>query len=208
MGKIKAIGFDYGGVIGSGQRSGKKFSVEVCELLGIDQEVYREAYFSMNSLINLGKIATWREFWQLFLEKLHLPAEQIEPLVKISDKFASTYTEMDGQVLNLIDRLRSLGYKVGLLSNATKENAKLLRKAGLDKHFDAFLISAEIGIQKPDVQAFALLAEKLGVQISELAFVDDAPTSLSTAESCGFTPVLFLSCPQLVSDLTALGVLD
>jgi putative hydrolase of the HAD superfamily len=111
------------------------------------------------------------------------------------------------QVLSLIDGLRKKGYKVGLLSNATGEVAARIKGLGVAAHFDVFLFSIEIGLQKPDLAAFKHLAKSLGAELSELVFVDDATVSLEIAEAGGFTPILFKSYDQLVTDLTALKVL-
>lgn len=207
MHNIEAVGFDYGGVIGGGRRVGNKFTSEMCQLLKIDEETYRKTYFSMNDLINTGKVDTWLEFWKLFLAKLHLPSERIEPVMKLSQKYAKVYIETDEKIIDLIDTLRVNGYKVGLLSNATKENAAQMRAIGLNKHFDAFLISSEIGIQKPDPKAFSKLLSGLDVQPSSMVFVDDSLTSLEAAKTCGFLPILYQSYSQLINALKSLKVL-
>ena len=60
--RYKALGFDYGGVIGGIGVFGNNFTDQVCEVLNISPENYRKVYFSHNRSINTGKITTWRDF--------------------------------------------------------------------------------------------------------------------------------------------------
>ena len=58
--------------------------------------------------------------------------------------------DLNQDVLDLVYKLRGNGYRVGLLSNNSHEKADEMRQSGLDKHFDAFDISAETGLVKPE----------------------------------------------------------
>ncbi|MBU0576483.1 HAD-IA family hydrolase [Patescibacteria group bacterium] len=198
--KTKAIGFDYGGVIGG---IGNNFTESICGVLNIPKEEYREIYFSHNYLINTGKVSTWKEFWPIVLDKLG-KRNKLDEVLKISNSVTYSYTDFDQLILSYISDLRSRGYKTGLLSNATKEVGRILRLEGLDKYFDSFFISAEIGLQKPDPQTFELLATSLEVSINNLIFIDDAEKSLSTADICGYTPVLFKSFEQMKEEVEKL----
>lgn len=199
--KYKAIGFDWGGVLNG--KPGKFFGQKVSELLGTTHKKYLEAYFHHNKKINRGQV-TWEELWSLVLTELGQP-DKVQEVMKISQEFNADSLNQD--VLNLVDKLRELGYKVGLLSNNTHEKAVMMREKKLDKHFDVFHISAETALVKPEPEAFRHLADKLGVATDELVFIDDSEKSLSTSKECGFTPILFESYTQLKNELAKLGVL-
>ncbi len=77
----------------------------------------------------------------------------------------------------------------------------------MDKHFDVFLVSAEIGYVKPSAEAFKMLAENLGIKLSELVFIDDTQNSLSLSGEIGFQPILFKNYDCLVNELILLGIL-
>lgn len=198
--QYKAIGFDWGGVLNG--KPGKFFGQKVSEYLGISHEAYLEAYFHHNKKINRGEV-TWEELWTLVLTELGQP-EKVAGVMSISQEFNAE--SLNQNVLDLVDRLRELGYKVGLLSNNTHEKAAVMRAKGLEKHFDVFHISAETSLVKPEPEAFNHLAHELGVEVNELVFIDDSEKSLSTAEECGFTPILFDSYDQLVRDLANLDI--
>ncbi len=205
MTQIKAIGFDYGGVLGGDAEAGKRFKAQVCELINVSMEAWESAYFSKNHLINTGKVTSRRDFWSAILTSLDRN-QYLDQAIQLDADLSSSYINLNLDMLNLVDRLRLAGYKVGLLSNASAEVAVKIRAQDVERHFDSFIISAEIGVQKPDCLAFTKLATSLGVTIKELAFIDDATKSLVNAAECGFTPILFKSQQQLETDLRELGL--
>ena len=200
---MKAIGFDWGGVL-NGKPGG--YFGQIVELMSeATLEDVKTAYFSHNQKVNRGEI-TWEQLWGLILTDLGHPDDEslLRDAIRISEEANADSLNLD--MLELVDTLRRNNYKVGLLSNNTAEKAALMRERGLDRHFDAFDISVETGLVKPDPAAFQHLADALSVDIKELIFIDDTEKSLSTAKEVGFTPVLFESYDQLVSNLNALGV--
>ena len=196
----QAVGFDWGGVL-NGQ-PGQFFGQAVANLLGVTHEEYLAAYYTHNSKINRGEISE-EELWLLVLTEIGQP-EKTKQVMALSR--AANAEKTNQAVLDLVDKLRNSGYKVGLLSNNIPEKAALMRQTGLDKHFDVFHISAETSYVKPEPAAFSHFAAALGVIQTELIFIDDSEKSLSTAATCGFTPVLFESYDKLKSDLLKLGV--
>lgn len=195
---IKAIGFDYGGVIGIH----KSVMLEISDLTQIPIQELRTEYFKHNQLSNVGDLS-YPELWKLILHNLNKSefADKVAEFVLANDT-----PVINTDVINLIDQLRQSNYKVGLLSNNTKQNGDLIRATGLDSHFDTFLISAEIGFQKPDPKAFEVLYNDLSVQPSELVFIDDSSKSLESATDIGYVPILFSDYQKLLEDLTNLGI--
>ena len=62
-----------------------------------------------------------------------------------------------------LETLRRRGYRLGVLSNWDLRLRPLLMRLELDRHFDHLVISAEVGVEKPDTRIFrhteALFAE-------------------------------------------------
>lgn len=198
--KFKAVGFDWGGVLNG--RPGRLFGQEVAKIVGVSHADFLEAYFKHNKKVNRGEI-DWPELWSLVLTELGHP-ELSEEITELS--YQAHGENLNQDVLSLVDALRSQGYKVGLLSNNTVGRAKLMRQSGLEEHFDVFHISAETKLVKPEPEAFRHLADDLGVKLPELIFIDDSEKSLSTAQECGYTPILFENYSQLSQDLKRLGI--
>lgn len=200
--KFKAIGFDWGGVI-NGQ-PGFVFTRKFCELVGITESEYKAVYFRHNRSFNAGKPISEEELWRRVLTDLN-KVDMLESVLHFSKEYRSKKS-INKPVLDLIDLLRKNGYKTGLLSNNTVEAANMMRDSGIDSHFDAFIVSAEVGMMKPDPEIFNLLCEKLEVEPAELVFIDDSKRSLSSSAECGFIPILFTDYETLVQDLSKLKI--
>lgn len=198
--KYAAIGFDWGGVL-NGQ-PGKVLNQQICEFLGVSSEQLLRTYFKYYKKVNRGQM-TWDEIWTAVSTDLGHP-EKARQVVKMS--YEAHEDNLNPKMLDLVANLKNQGYKVGLLSNNSQDKADLMREKGLDKLFDVMDVSVETGLVKPEPAAFRHLADGLGVKLEELIYIDDSPNSLSTAEICGYTPILFESYEQLVTELQRLGV--
>lgn len=197
----KAVGFDWNGVI-FGQ-SGGDFSKHVAELLGVSLEEFRKAYFTHNHLITKGK-SSLVDFWKEVLEELNKQDKLSNVLDYIENKPKG---EINEEMVSIIAKLKNSGLKVGLLSNETVEGGDKIRQTEVAKYFDVILISAEVGLMKPENKMFELLISKLGIKPDELIFIDDAEKSLSKSTEIGFTPVLFSNPHDLLAKLSELKVL-
>jgi putative hydrolase of the HAD superfamily len=109
-------------------------------------------------------------------------------------------------MVGIIKKLRRAGWKVGLFSNNSSENGRDFRYRGYESWFDVALFSGDVNCMKPEPKAFELLAEKLGVPVAELAFIDDSERSLSTAAEVGYAPILFTTIDAMVANLADLGI--
>lgn len=205
MTKIKAIGFDFGGVVGGDPSLGHRFTEASADLLGFTVEAWREKYFSMNDLLNSGKVSSKSEFWLKFLTSFDQQSK-LQAQLALDNSLSDQYMVINTQIIELIDILRRSGYKVGLLSNASSQVKSKILNLNISSHFDLLLFSADLKLQKPDPRAFQALAEALNVDMAELVFIDDAEKSLSTAQQTGFTPILYSSFDQLVKDLLSLDI--
>ncbi|MEI6510456.1 MAG: HAD-IA family hydrolase [Candidatus Uhrbacteria bacterium] len=206
MPKISAIGFDWGGVVS--QYPGKSFNDAAAEFLGVDNEAFRRAYFLHNHMVNKGPDAktyeTAVEMWLEILTELGIPG-RTDAFVEFVR--ARPQAQINEEVVGLIKRLRRLGWKVGLFSNNSAENATDFRYRGYDTWFDVSLFSGDVNRMKPEPEAFEMLAEALGVPVTELVFIDDSERSLSTAAEVGYEPILFTTVESLTERLEELGLL-
>lgn len=198
---FKAIGFDYYGVIAEGI-SKSEFEKRIINLLGIELNKFRNVYSEFNQLVNTN-ILSPQDFWKKVAEKLGV-SDKYGDLINFINNLPAQ--EINHQVLSLVDKLKISGYKTGLLSNNTLEAADRFKTTGLSDHFDIVLVSAETGFSKPDPKAFQIFAERLGVEVGELIFIDDTEKSLSTAKEVGYYPILFTSYESLIEKLKSIGI--
>lgn len=82
-------------------------------------------------------------------------------------------------------------YKIGLLSNANKGTIERKIPAEWRAVFDDIIVSAEVGLVKPDPEIFRLSARNLGVRPDEAVFTDDLTEYLEGAEKTGMQTILY-----------------
>ena len=207
MQKISAIGFDWGGVVF--QNAGGSFNDAAAAFLGVDNAEFRRAYFLHNHMVNKGPYTTRYEdaveMWHEILAELGIP-EKTDAFVGFVRARPEGF--VSEEMVGLIKRLRRSGWKVGLFSNNSADNARDFRYRGYDAWFDVALFSGEENCMKPEPAAFEKLAETLGVPVAELLFIDDSERSLCTAGEVGYVPVLFTTYGALVGKLEEHGILS
>ena len=76
-------------------------------------------------------------------------------------------------------------YRLGLLSNGNTYP----ERCGLPDTFDAVVLGPDHGFEKPDPQAFAMVASKLGVDVTDLAHVGDDWDDIEGANAAGATSI-------------------
>ena len=60
----------------------------------------------------------------------------------------------------------------------------------LEELFDAWVISSDVGLRKPDPAVYELAADRLGLPPAACVFVDDLPGNLKPARALGMATVL------------------
>ena len=109
--------------------------------------------------------------------------------------------------IDLIRRLRP-AYKTAVLSNADSTLKHALREShGIADLFDDIVVSADVGMAKPDAQIYRLSAQRLGLAMDECVFIDDMPANVDAARAAGMHGVHFLVNEHVLeSQLAELGV--
>lgn len=96
-------------------------------------------------------------------------------------------------------------YKIGLLSNTSREIIAS-KPIDIDVYglFDAVLLSADVGMAKPDPGIFVLACERLGVGPAEVIYIDDSERNLMGAHSIGMRTLLFTDNESVRAGLNGL----
>jgi beta-phosphoglucomutase len=99
------------------------------------------------------------------------------------------FPAMDG-ARELIDDLRDAGFLLAVGSSGPPENIEqTLRGLGRASAFSAVVTKEDVKRGKPDPQVFLLAAERMGLEPSRCAVVEDAPVGVSAALSGGMTAI-------------------
>jgi putative hydrolase of the HAD superfamily len=96
-------------------------------------------------------------------------------------------------------------YRTGILSNSC-DGARREEQAryGFPDLVDELVYSHEIGVTKPDPEAYLITCERLGVQPQEAVFLDDSPRCVEGARAVGMHGVVHLDTPTSIAAVTAL----
>ncbi len=100
--------------------------------------------------------------------------------------FASVRTQ--GQLWDVAAQARAAGVATALVSNSW--GMEIYDFDRIDAHFDAQLISGQVGVRKPDPAIFELAAQQVGVEPSRCVFVDDHERNVVAARGVGMEAVL------------------
>ena len=86
---------------------------------------------------------------------------------------------------------REEGYRIYLLSNASLRQPSYFPRIPGSQYFDGTVISAILGICKPDRRIYEYLMFKYGLKADECIFIDDLPANIEAANALGIHGILF-----------------
>jgi putative hydrolase of the HAD superfamily len=121
----------------------------------------------------------------LAAELTHVDGTPVVPDGLLARMFAAGTVE--NAMLDLIRSLRAAGLRTALLSNSWG-NDDYPREL-FPELFDVVVISAEVGMRKPEERIFRHAAELLGLKPEECVFIDDVAANIAAAEAIGLTGV-------------------
>lgn len=144
----------------------------------------------------LGEI-TMEEHVENVRHELDLPAGDMEA---IKEQFWAG-DRLDRELLDYIRSLHNR-YRTGLLSNAFSDLRDWLSgQVDIDDLFDEMVISAEVGMVKPDPRIYHLALEQLEVAPEEAVFIDDFAHNITGAQAVGMYGIQFLDPVQARGEL-------
>ncbi len=143
---------------------------------------------------------TIEQHWEAVFTELPIPAPEKEAFIR-------QFWAADGLNTELVEAIRTLrqNYKLGLLSNAWSDlRANLTHRWQIADLFEVLIISAEVGLAKPDPAIYQLALERLAVAPQEAVFIDDVLENIESAQSVGLLTVHYQDNLQLFAELQEL----
>lgn len=111
---------------------------------------------------------------------------------------------LDVSLVAYIRRLRGV-FKTGLLSNAFSDLRRVITDTWkFADAFDEMVISAEVGLVKPDPSIYLLALERLGVLPEAAVFIDDFSRNVEGARAVGLHAIHFKEPQQALHELESL----
>jgi epoxide hydrolase-like predicted phosphatase len=103
------------------------------------------------------------------------------------------------RMVQAVRELREGGLRTGMLSNSWS-TAHYDREL-LAQLFDDVVISAEVGLHKPQPEIYRLAAKRLEADPAQCLFVDDLRENCGGAEAVGMTAIRFRDPAQTIAEL-------
>jgi epoxide hydrolase-like predicted phosphatase len=192
---IKAVFFDFGGVIVRTEYQAPR--QHLAERLGMEYEDLEKLVFAGPSSLqaSVGELSA-EEHWAQVTKRLRRPEAETQI---IKDEF------FGGDIVDrkLVDFIRSLQprYFVGLISNAWLDLRDYIVEQKFDDAFDHMIISAEVGVMKPEPRIYQIALEQAAVSPNEAVFVDDFSENIEGCEDVGMHGIHFRHPEQALEDL-------
>ncbi|MFN7942550.1 MAG: HAD-IA family hydrolase [Thermoanaerobaculia bacterium] len=156
-----------------------------------------------------GARGFWRRFVERVCEHLGSPVPSRFAAAELYDRFARADAwEVFPDVRPALAELRRRGLRLGVVSNWDERLPLLLERLELAPFFDAFAVSALVGVEKPHPRMFAAALAELGVGKAEWALHvgDSRREDVEGAESVGMR-ALHLVRGSAEGDLASLAEL-
>ncbi|VWD07771.1 haloacid dehalogenase [Burkholderia lata] len=175
---IKAIFFDYDGVLTTDRTGSITTNRYLSKVSGVDYESIQKAFSNYNDDLILGK-TTHRAIWEAICESIGHDLD----FSLLEQAFLST--PANDAMFELARKL-SNRYAVGIITDNKRDRIDCLRKAQrLDELFSPVVVSAELGIGKKSSAIFEKALQPLRINSNEAVFVDNTPANLVVAEQLG-----------------------
>lgn len=152
--------------------------------------------------LNLGEI-TATEAMQRYRDRLGLTAEETDRLwLAILDSL----TPVPGAI-EFMEQLKSMGMRLFALSDNVHEIVSHL-KAEQDfwPYFEGAVISAEVGMLKPDPKIYQHLLTTHQIEGKNTIFFDDIEKNVQGAKSVGIEAFVFTTVAQAKADMRTLDL--
>ncbi|MBN1679216.1 MAG: HAD family phosphatase [Anaerolineae bacterium] len=196
---IKGLIFDFGGVIMRTEDPGPRLAWD--QRLGLPPGSVERAVHQSDIWVQvqLGRISN-DAYWKGVAELLYTTPDNMDDLRR--DYFSGD--RLNDDLIDLIRALKEQGYPVVLLSNDSLQLEAKLRELDINTLFDQVLISAKIGVMKPDPTAYRVALRALKIAPFEAVCIDDLAANIHSAEALGIHAILYRPETDIQAELLRL----
>ncbi len=195
---IKAIIFDLGGVLIQVYQEERFRGIEA--RWGLLPGQLAEILWGSpdHCLAEVGAI-TDAEYWRRIAPRLSLHTPEA---LRAFQQDVYGPVVVTAPMVDLVRRLHG-PYRTALLSNASDvvTPAFIAERYGLGGLFDIEIVSALVGLAKPDPAIYRLALERLGTAPEATVFVDDNRPNVDAAAALGIRAIRFTEYEALVAEL-------
>ena len=162
---IKAVLFDFDGVLTTHETGSQSICSYVCKVTGIDRNVFEREYKRYNADLLAGKLkheGIWNEL-----------CDSVQANIGIDVLYDSfVHTPINLQMLELAWKLKSKKLKIGMVTdNKADRIRRIIEHHSWQDLFDGIVVSAEVGSGKRQEDIFIKAFEMLDVPPEECVFI-------------------------------------
>ena len=115
---------------------------------------------------------------------------------------------VNGDVLERIGRLRTLGYSLGLLMNSFQELRAMVESRIDVSMFDVVVDSSEVGCRKPEPEIYSIMEQQLGVEPQRILYMDDVYANIEGARNAGWGTIYVTDLSDALEDLDRVAMVE
>ena len=197
MSKIRAVLFDFGGVLAEEGFSNGLEALAREQRLPVQDMTAEGMRAVYDSGFVLGR-GTESEFWSLLRRRTGLRGEDTQLTAKILKEFV-----IRPWMLELVERLKAQGYVTGILSDQTDWLNRLDAQYHFYRLFDRIYNSYYLGKGKQDPSLFGDVAADLALPSAAILFVDDNAGNVARAMTAGMQAIQYLEPASFLPALEA-----
>ena len=185
-GKIDVVLFDFGGVIA--EEGFKQGLTAVAGASGVDEGAFVQAAFDIiySTGYVLGK-APESAFWDALKRETGVRGDDASLRNEIFSRFI-----LRDWMIDLVNKLKANGIKVGILSDQTDLLEELDKKYDFFRLFNYVFSSYRLGKGKRDPSLFDDVARAVNVEQDRILFIDDDPGHVDRARQRGWKVILYI----------------
>ncbi len=181
---IKAILFDFDGVLTTDKTGSQSILNALSDLTGIPVQILKNAYYPFNKRLLYGEM-NHSDMWDDFCKQIGASLDE-KLLLE-----AFRRTPLDQEMLDVLKSLKSK-YKTGLVTdNKSDRIDEIINYHHLSELFDTVSVSARCLSGKDQRRIFDITLESLGILPHEAVFIDNSEKNLIVPREMGFTTILF-----------------
>lgn len=195
--RLSAVIFDYGNVLSAHQ--GSREIQAMADIFSINVDLFRQAYWKFRLAYDAAAFDS-RAYWSKVAAaaSVDLAESQIPTLVEI-DSRSWSYPARD--IPQWARQLHREGVRTGLLSNMPAPVRDYIAHCDWLPPFHHLTFSCDLRIAKPAPDIYRDSIRGLGLDATEILFLDDRPENVRAAEALGLHGIVYQSAGQAAAEL-------
>ena len=192
---IKAILFDFDGVLTTDKTGSQSIINYLSAKTGIPYDTLKPVYASFNKELLSGSLKH-EDMWQEFCDCIGTNIDY----TLLTESFWNT--PIDENMIALAKRLKP-DYAIGMITdNKCDRIDEIVRHHGWHKLFDVISVSAAFHSGKTDERIFNETLSALGIRPEESVFIDNTAKNLIIPEQLGMHTILFDDANRNIAQFT------